>query len=259
MKSHQIYELLVTATDHGKPHSLESTVILRIEIEEPIEELNANGLILNVLWLTEDATAQFPENLIIGYVLARISIDGHTETKSLSLVGSNSLCLKQTDSLRVYLLIVCGPLDREIQSFYRLNLILRNINDEVLIDHPLHVDLIDRNDNAPQWNQSSYRILWNWHRFEDNVQNNIKNNVRLLAKDLDIKENGKIRYSIQDTSYFTINSELGILSMVDDVSVNFAFLFNTLKFFMLQPELNFLYDFKQFRRFKFIFLVKYNL
>lgn len=209
----------MVATDHGQPHPLESTVILRVQVEEPIAQLLPNGVLLNVLWLTDDATARVPENLIIGYVLARISIEGKIEAKSLSLIGSSSLCLKQTDSAVVYLLIVCGELDREIQPFYRLNIVLRNVNDDVIIDHPLHVDLIDLNDNAPQWNKTKYRIVWNWHRFgSKNInQNNIKNDIRLLAKDLDEKENGKIRYSIQDTSYFTIDSEFGLLSMVDDV------------------------------------------
>ncbi len=79
--------------------------------------------------------------------------------------GESLLCLKETDSPLVYLMIVGGHLDRETQGdFLSVNLVLRNRHDEVLLDHPLHLTLLDVNDNAPRWNQSVFHLQWRWHR-----------------------------------------------------------------------------------------------
>lgn len=89
----------------------------------------------------------------------------------------------------------------------------------MLIDHPIHIDLIDQNDNTPRWNQTDYRIQWQWHRF----QGASPEIIRLLATDADEKENGRIRYTIRDTADFHIDPELGILSIADEVRRNIHF------------------------------------
>jgi hypothetical protein len=39
--------------------------------------------------------------------------------------------------------------------------VLRQAGDQaILLDHPLHVDLLDENDNPPRWNQSRYELRW---------------------------------------------------------------------------------------------------
>lgn len=113
-------------------------------------------------------------------------------------------------------MIVCGPLDRERISFYRLNLILRNNSQEVIFDHPIHLDIIDVNDNSPVWNQTHYHIAWNWHR-KHNAFKKVNNDIRLIASDADERENARLRYSIQGTNLFSIDHELGFLTITDQV------------------------------------------
>uniref|UniRef100_A0A915EV96 Cadherin domain-containing protein n=1 Tax=Ditylenchus dipsaci TaxID=166011 RepID=A0A915EV96_9BILA len=199
--------------DHGLPHPLESTALVTIAVDWPIQP-TSNWL--NIVWLTEDASAKVPENLVIGYVLARISIQGLDHpAKSLSISGSEAF-LPQTNRLSSgYLLIVCAELDREKHSSYKLSLVVRNSQEEVVLDHPVQVELSDVNDNRPEWNQTHLRFVWNWQHGE-NSQLAGNNHIRLVAKDADEGENGRVRYWLEDTNWFTIDPELGVLLLVEE-------------------------------------------
>lgn len=55
------------------------TIELDLNLIEPLKSSLANPW-LNIVWLTEDSQPSIIENTIIGYVLARISIE-HSITK----------------------------------------------------------------------------------------------------------------------------------------------------------------------------------
>ncbi|KAI1704089.1 cadherin domain-containing protein [Ditylenchus destructor] len=218
LKPGAIYELIICAVDGGLPQPLESTALLTIQVDDPDEHGHGHGSIwLEVVWLTDDASARAQENLPVGYVLARVAVHGATNQEtSLSLSGCDSICIKQTDSPAVYLLIVCGHLDRERHPSYRLNLMVRNSkSDDVLLDHPLHMDLLDVNDNAPEWNQTQWKFTWHYRpgQVDGSVYVKDENHIRLVAKDSDERENGRVRYFVQDTSLFTIDQDTGDLTM----------------------------------------------
>uniref|UniRef100_A0A914DDJ3 Cadherin domain-containing protein n=1 Tax=Acrobeloides nanus TaxID=290746 RepID=A0A914DDJ3_9BILA len=101
---------------------------------------------------------------------------------------------------------------RERQSEYRLQFLLQGEGSETLIDHPLHVELLDINDNAPVWNQSQFHILFN--RTHSLSPRNVH---RFIAKDYDSGENARIHYSLSDTNLFEIDSETGVLRATKDL------------------------------------------
>lgn len=142
------------------------------------------------------------------------------QPRRLSLHGpaESSVCLKETDSPLVYLMIVCGPLDREEHTSLQINLMLRNSQNEVLFDHPVYMNLIDVNDNTPQWNQTEFHLQWKWHRMgRSAVGGGADPQFRLLAWDPDEGDNGRVRYSVVNVdnstaaTQFGIDPELGVL------------------------------------------------
>jgi DhnA family fructose-bisphosphate aldolase class Ia len=66
------YELTVLASDHGTPQPLESTAFLTIHVEN-VAKASATGV--NVVWLTDDGLPSLWENLTLGYVVARASVE----------------------------------------------------------------------------------------------------------------------------------------------------------------------------------------
>uniref|UniRef100_A0AC34RJB8 Cadherin domain-containing protein n=1 Tax=Panagrolaimus sp. JU765 TaxID=591449 RepID=A0AC34RJB8_9BILA len=203
-----VYDLIVVATDHGVPQALESNVFLTVNVQNPNTGAARNDI--SLLWLTEDGSPKLSEGLPLGYVLARLSIRGHGSAR-LSLLGSESLCLKQTDSPSVYLVLVCGPLDREASPEIHLRFTLKNENDDILLDHPVIVELLDVNDCPPQWNQSEFRLIFNRHAdFQQHA-------YRLVATDQDFGENARIVYSISGTDLFQIDSETGLITAKEEL------------------------------------------
>lgn len=91
-----------------------------------------------------------------------ISLHQSISRMKLSLNGSSlSLCLKETDSPAIYLLMVCGAFDRETKASYRLLFTLSDSNKQQVFQHPVHVDIEDLNDNAPEWSQPLYKLTFN--------------------------------------------------------------------------------------------------
>uniref|UniRef100_A0A7E4W680 Cadherin domain-containing protein n=2 Tax=Panagrellus redivivus TaxID=6233 RepID=A0A7E4W680_PANRE len=202
------YELIVIASDHGVPQALESTVFLTVHVQSNAAAGSANDL--NIVWLTEDGSATVLESLPLGYVLARASVKAEAD-EELTLVGTSSLCIKQTDSPTVYLVLVCGPLDREATPELHLKFVLK-ADDKVILDHPLIVHLADVNDNPPQWNRTEYKITLN-----RNSDGRFRSVYRFLATDSDFGENARIHYSLFETDIFSIDSETGVLTVQKDI------------------------------------------
>uniref|UniRef100_A0A183BWM2 Cadherin domain-containing protein n=1 Tax=Globodera pallida TaxID=36090 RepID=A0A183BWM2_GLOPA len=242
------FDILIRARDHGVPDALESSTTVEVIVDGTSNVLGEtpNVASLSVIWLTDDGTGEnVPEGLPLGYVLARVAIErthrGRAvqeeeqkqleDSLNLSLLGAQAtVCLRQTDSEHIYLLVICGQFDREQTPELRMDLLVRNMSD-VLLDHPVRLVLLDINDNAPRWNQSHFQFQWAIGAFEpghgeedDSIQNesaerigaDYGNYIRLVATDADAGENGRVRYSTIGTDLFGIEPELGILTLDED-------------------------------------------
>lgn len=199
----------VTASDNGVPQTLESTVSLTVTVKDHTNGANS----LTVEWMTETSSPVIPEDLTLGIVVARITVlEDHGEGTHLNLQSQSALCLKQTDSSLIYLMMVCDELDREITPEYYLTLALVAKNGKIIFEHPIHIEVGDVNDNPPAWSQSTFYFTFN--RSDDDHQQALK---RLIAVDLDIGDNGKLRYSLDGTDSFTINPETGLISAITKV------------------------------------------
>uniref|UniRef100_A0AAF5D803 Cadherin domain-containing protein n=1 Tax=Strongyloides stercoralis TaxID=6248 RepID=A0AAF5D803_STRER len=200
-----IYEFHVLAQDHGLPQKLESTVPVKVEVNHDSKAFETT---LDIVWLTETGLPKLNENTIIGYIFGRISVKDMSTSHTLSLSGSESICLRQSDKSSVFLLVVCGILDREIKSSYLLKFIYKNIKTgEIIFDHPIHFIILDENDNSPSFRQKNYIIKLN---------EEVDEIPPILAKDIDEGENGKISYSLIGSDYFKINPETGVIQKIKD-------------------------------------------
>ncbi|CEF67590.1 Cadherin domain and Cadherin-like domain-containing protein [Strongyloides ratti] len=199
------YEFHVMAQDHGLPQKLENTVPVKIEVNHDNKAFETT---LDIVWLTESGLPKIAEHTTIGYIFGRISVKDMSSSHTLSLSGSESICLRQSDKPSVFLLVVCGILDREIKNSFLLKFIYKNVKTgEIIFDHPIHFTILDENDNPPVFGQKNYIIKLNEETDEI---------PPILAKDIDEGENGKIYYSLIGSDYFKINPESGLIQKIKD-------------------------------------------
>ncbi|KAK0418964.1 hypothetical protein QR680_013877 [Steinernema hermaphroditum] len=204
-----IHELLVVASDHGLPQPLESTAFVTITVASGKDSGSLASL--DIVWLTDDGQPQLFENVTIGAVLARISVVS-AQKSELSMTGSTVICMRQSESSNIYLLIVCGPLNRESDASYRLAFVLKSVPEgNVLLEQPVVVEVNDVNDNAPEWSQDTYRIAVNRSSLHDAVV------YQFIARDADEGENGRLRYQLSGTDVFKIDERTGILTMTREM------------------------------------------
>ncbi|CAD5215796.1 unnamed protein product [Bursaphelenchus okinawaensis] len=202
LPSDHVFTMVVTAFDHGIPQSLEAIAYLTISVIE------ANPLhnVLHIDWLTEDNRPYLMENLTIGFVVARVSVSDVPDQSQLSLSSTAALCLKQTDLSQVYLMLICGELDREKESEYKILFTMTSYDGKVIFEHPVHVEVGDVNDNAPEWPEAPYRFVFN--RSDDAGQQASR---RLIAVDKDYGKNALLHYVLEGTELFRIHPENGVL------------------------------------------------
>ncbi|CAD5221759.1 unnamed protein product [Bursaphelenchus xylophilus] len=204
-----VFSLTITAFDHGIPQSLESSVHLSVVTVD----VNPSHNVVHIEWLTEDGRPLLIENLTIGYVIARVSIHDVPSGFQLSLTGTEVLCLKQTDLAQVYLMILCGKLDREKVEEYNIHLVITSDNGKIIFEHPVHIEVGDINDNPPEWPEAPYRFVFN--RSSEAGQQASR---RLIAKDKDTGINSVLHYSLEGTELFRIHPENGVLSTTGPIN-----------------------------------------
>ena len=92
-----VYELLVTAVDHGAPRALSASVPLSIVVvsaddddaDDSILSAAASGAALSIVWLTESARPLVNENTLVGVVVARVTVgEGAIRGTSSSASGA---------------------------------------------------------------------------------------------------------------------------------------------------------------------------
>ncbi|XP_064201137.1 protocadherin Fat 1-like isoform X1 [Anguilla rostrata] len=104
---------------------------------------------------------------------------------------------------------VHAPLDRETTSHYTLNITVYDLGiPQKSISRLLDVNIIDSNDNSPEFLQDSYSVTIS----EDAaVGTDI---IQVEATDKDLGVNGKVRYSlVANTDMFSIDKETGVVKV----------------------------------------------
>ncbi|CAG9534072.1 unnamed protein product [Cercopithifilaria johnstoni] len=201
--SGSVYQLLIVASDHGVPQPLESTSILTITVQKS----NQPKLLFDIFWLTDSNKPEVYENVTIGHVIARIAVQNAPQESELSVSGCDALCIKETDSSGVYLLLVCGSFDREQKSEYNLFLTIAS-GEKQLLEIPVFFEVLDINDNAPKFEKSLFHVIFNRSTTHYKL-------VRIQASDPDSGENGRIHYTLLGTNLFEIESDTGILNVYE--------------------------------------------
>ncbi|KAE8629739.1 hypothetical protein XENTR_v10000576 [Xenopus tropicalis] len=105
---------------------------------------------------------------------------------------------------------ILSPLDRELKDQYNLNITVYDLGiPQKSSWRLLDVNVLDVNDNPPEFLQESYSV----HLKENEEGHNAIIQVQAVDKDLGV--NGEVKYSIlTDTDIFTINSETGVIKAV---------------------------------------------
>ena len=175
----ELHELVVIARDSGA-QPLETSAFVSIRVTD----VNDNQPTIGLLFLTEKARPEIPENARVGDLVARVSVndadstDPHSELNgetisglSVSLAGSDgSFGLTSQDNV-VYLIVVTGPLDRHKKSKYSLTVIVTDqgnppLNTTTTFELEV-IDIDERNDRnkdsppQPQPSSNPYPIARN--------------------------------------------------------------------------------------------------
>ncbi|XP_069725712.1 protocadherin-12 [Phaenicophaeus curvirostris] len=186
------YELDVQARDLGA-----NPIPAHCKILVKILDVNDNAPNVHITWAAwaPVLSEALPKDSFVALVTASDPDSGRNGQVHCSLSqGYEHFRLKQTNS-HSYVLMTNATLDRELQAEYNLTLVVRDCGDLSLamLKH-LTICISDVNDNAPSFEKATYEVA---------VAENSKAPVFLLtvrATDPDLGFNGKVTYSIPDSS-----------------------------------------------------------
>lgn len=207
----ELHELVVVARDHGE-QTLETTAFVSISVTN----VNDNQPIINVIFLSDDATPKISESAEPGEFVARISVndpDSKTEYSNVnvSLIGDGHFGLTTRDSI-IYLVIISLPLDREVQPNYTLSIVATDQGNPPLhASKTIYLKVTDCNDNAPEFEKEIY------HGNVMEVADPGTSVLQVAAIDRDEGNNSVITYSILDTpnthsQWFQIDQNTGLIT-----------------------------------------------
>lgn len=208
----EVHELVVVAKDRGM-QPLETTAFISIKVTD----VNDNQPLINLIFLSDDATPKISEGAGTGEFVARISVhdpDSKNEYSNVNVTlegGDGHFGLTTQDNI-IYLVVISMPLDRELRSNYTLNVVATDTGLP-----PLHAFktfnmlVTDINDNAPEFEQS---------QFYTNVLEIAEPGTsvfQMQATDKDEGINSKLTYTIiQATdsrpSWFDIDASTGLIT-----------------------------------------------
>jgi protocadherin-16/23 len=211
-ESKELHELVVVAKDNGV-QPLETTTFVSIRVTD----VNDNQPVINVIFLSDDATPKISESAQPGEFVARISVndpDSKTEYSNVNVTlngGDGHFGLTTRDNI-IYLVIVSLPLDREVQPNYTLNVIATDTGNPPLhASKTIYLRVTDINDNVPQFEQELYQA----NVME--VADPGTSVVQVVAIDQDEGNNSAIIYSLIDTpnthsQWFQIDPHSGLIT-----------------------------------------------
>lgn len=208
----ELHELVIVARDHGL-QPLETTAFVSIKVTD----VNDNQPIINVIFLSDDATPKISESAQPGEFVARISVndpDLKTEYSNINVTlsgGDGHFGLTTRDNI-IYLVIVSLPLDREAQPNYTLQVVATDTGTPPLhASRTISLMVTDINDNAPEFT----RMVYETNVME--VSDPGTSVIQVQAHDKDEGNNSFITYSLSLTprthsTWFTIDPRSGLIT-----------------------------------------------
>jgi protocadherin-16/23 len=208
----ELHELVVVARDHGL-QPLETTAFVSIRVTD----VNDNQPIINVIFLSDDATPKISESAQPDEFVARISVndpDSRTEYSHVNVTlsgGEGHFGLTTRDNI-IYLVIVSLPLDREIQPNFTLSIVATDQGNPPLhASKTIFLRVTDVNDNAPEFEKEVY------HANVMEVADPGTSVIQVLAVDRDEGNNSAIIYSLLETQnthsqWFQIDQHSGLIT-----------------------------------------------
>ncbi|XP_047675337.1 protocadherin alpha-C2-like isoform X3 [Tachysurus fulvidraco] len=221
----RIYDMEIVATDKGA-NSLSGNCKVRILISD----MNDNHPQISI----RSFTSPVKENIVVGTVIALISVNdkdsGENGHIDVDISEKLPFALKESSD-NYYELIVSEPLDREKVAEYDITFTVTDRGNPPLSDNEtVTLELLDVNDNAPQFPRSFYTL----QVMENNPPGALLS--ALTAHDPDLHENQYLVYfiiekEILNTSMsmlFSINPENGNLYALKtfDYEIEKEFLFH---------------------------------
>ncbi|KAI1704087.1 cadherin domain-containing protein [Ditylenchus destructor] len=215
----------ITASDHGRP-SLSSTVVLKIVVVTKSERDSPAFKYDSYRFMVSE---EFPAFLPFGRLSLANESSKHCGFRVISSRNITSSKLKETteDPSNIFGMSPAGglflrrSLDREIQAEYHFEM---KSEEDLSSICTVVVQLADANDNAPVFDgdeEDVVKIRVSEHTNKGSVVG------RLLARDQDSEENGRIRYKMlagDDHSMVRLNSDSGTVYFDhwDDDAIFFA-------------------------------------
>ncbi|XP_034945653.1 protein dachsous [Chelonus insularis] len=206
------HELVIVAKDMGA-QPLEASVFLTIYVKD----VNDNQPTITVIFLSDDATPKISESAQPGEFIARISVsdpDLRTEYSNATVTlfgGDGRFGLATRDNI-IYLVVIERPLDREEKPTYDLSVEATDAGTPPLrAVRKFQLLVTDVNDNTPIFEHDYYEA----HILEASEPGTSVLTVK--ATDADDGLNAVIKYSLKNSTWFTINEDTGLISSVTHV------------------------------------------
>ncbi|XP_063697447.1 protein dachsous [Culicoides brevitarsis] len=208
----ELHELVIVAKDNGDL-PLETTAFVTIRVLN----INDNQPVIDVIFLSDDATPKISEDAQPGEFVARISVnDPDSKTKysnvNVSLSGGEGHFGLTTRDNIIYLMIVSLPLDRELKANYTLNVVATDTGAPPLhASKTIYLRITDINDNPPLFEKQIY------HANIMEVADPGTSVIQVTAIDKDEGNNSVISYSLRDTpethsQWFQIDKFSGLIT-----------------------------------------------
>ncbi|XP_055033325.2 protocadherin alpha-C2 isoform X9 [Misgurnus anguillicaudatus] len=221
----RIYDMEIIATDKGV-NSLSG----KCKIKILVTDINDNHPEISIKSLSSPVKEDIPVNTVIAVVSVSDKDSGENGQVDIHISDNLPFALKESSD-NYYELIVSEPLDREKSSEYDITITVTDRGNPPLSDNEtITLELLDVNDNVPQFPQSFYTIPV----MENNAPGALLSS--LTAIDPDLHENQYLVYfiiekEIVNTSMsmlFSINPENGNLYALKtfDYEIEKEFLFH---------------------------------
>ncbi|XP_008547987.1 protein dachsous isoform X1 [Microplitis demolitor] len=211
-ESKERHELVIVARDLGA-QPLEASAFLSVYVTD----VNDNQPTITVIFLSDDATPKISESAQPGEFVARISVsdpDSRTEYSNATVTltgGDGHFGLATRDNI-IYLVVVERPLDREEKPIYDLSVEATDAGTPPLrAIRTFRLLVTDVNDNAPSFEQEHYEA----HLLEASEPGTAV--IKVKATDVDEGVNSVIKYSLKNSTWFSIDEDTGLISTVTHV------------------------------------------
>ena len=197
------YTVIVTATDRGTPQ-MSSIVTVNITIQPPDPTLLLFDSPVYLVNVTENAPIALSVLQVRAAPVSNETSNGNTIVYTLETSGVPFRIIPETGELRV-----SGGIDRERVDLFELQVsaTLANTDRAIPARAIVAVDILDVNDNTPDFFEDSYSA------FLAEELPPFSLNLVVTAVDLDLDENGTVEYSLEETyGLFMIDSGSGRLT-----------------------------------------------